>query len=470
MGEEGDDSSRVDSFRDGGHLPLVVAVVSLVTVVALETQSVSTILPRIKADLDGLSLYGWVFAGFSLAQIGGIVFAGVLADRRGLAAPVAIGLLFYVAGLAVGATAPSMVVLVAGRVLQGFGAGTVPAVCYVAIGRGLPESLRPKAFAYLSTAWILPSLVGPLGANYLAKAAGWRWVFGGLIPIAALVGGSAIGALGRLSVGSGSAVPDDSAVPSTVALLVGVAAVLVGFDTRPRVVGVAMVILGCVVTLAALRRRTPVGTLSFRRGLPSAIGLRGLLTCGFFGVDAFITLGLVEVRHTSTDFGALVVASSAFLWTAGSWTQARLTGRVRPRQFVRVGLGLVAIAGLLMTWIITSSAPVGLAVPVWLLAGFGIGVSYSPLSLVTLANAEEGREGFATSALQLTDVLGVSIGTGVVGMLIDVFSRDGSPTVSGIRWAFLGPIVVAGFGCALAGRLDVRRAAVPAATVRRPGH
>lgn len=444
------------SFRDGGYLRLVVAVVSLVTVVALETQSVSTILPRIEADLHDIGLYGWVFAGFSLAQIGGIVFAGVLADRRGLGLPVAIGLLLYMAGLLVGATAPSMIVLVAGRVLQGFGAGTVPAVCYVALGRGLPESLRPRAFALMSTAWILPSLVGPLGANYLAKAAGWRWVFGGLIPVAAIVGGSAIGALGRVAMGSGSAENDDSAVPSTVALLLGVAAILVGFDTRPRPFGISVVALGCAVTAVALRRRTPAGTLSMRRGLPSAIVLRGLLTCGFFGVDAFITLGLVEVRHTSTDFGALVVASSAFLWTAGSWTQARLNGRVRPRQFVQVGLGLVAVAGALMLWIITSTVPVWIAVPVWLLGGFGIGLSYAPLTLVTLSNAESGREGFATSALQLTDVLGVSIGTGVVGVLIALLSMDGDPTASGIRWAFLAPVAVATAGCALSGRLDVR--------------
>lgn len=109
-----------------------------------------------------------------------------------------------------------------------------------------------------------------------------------------------------------------------------------------------------------------------------------------------------------------------------------------------------------MLWIITSTVPVWIAVPVWLLGGFGIGLSYAPLTLVTLSNAESGREGFATSALQLTDVLGVSIGTGVVGVLIALLSMDGDPTASGIRWAFLAPVAVATAGCALSGRLDVR--------------
>src|SRR4029450_7819444 len=49
--------------------------------------------------------------------------------------------------------APSMPVLVLGRVLQGLGAGAIPAVAYVAIGRALPEHLRGRMFATLSAAW-----------------------------------------------------------------------------------------------------------------------------------------------------------------------------------------------------------------------------------------------------------------------------------------------------------------------------
>ena len=54
-----------------------------------------------------------------------------------------------------------MEVLVAARFLQGLGAGTVPPIAYVAIGRSLPERLRPQMFATLSTAWVLPGVLGP---------------------------------------------------------------------------------------------------------------------------------------------------------------------------------------------------------------------------------------------------------------------------------------------------------------------
>ena len=49
-----------------------------------------------------------------------------------------------------------MRILVLARFIQGLGAGAIPPIAYVAIGRSLPEALRPRMFATLSTAWVLP--------------------------------------------------------------------------------------------------------------------------------------------------------------------------------------------------------------------------------------------------------------------------------------------------------------------------
>ena len=54
-----------------------------------------------------------------------------------------------------------MPVLVAARFVQGLGGGTVPPIAYVAIGRSLPETLRARMFATMSTAWVLPGVIGP---------------------------------------------------------------------------------------------------------------------------------------------------------------------------------------------------------------------------------------------------------------------------------------------------------------------
>src|SRR6201992_754527 len=189
--ETGTASMRV-SADDGiwapARRPLTVGLVLAVTFVAFEALAVATILPLVGRHLGDLRLYGWVFSTFLLASLIGIVVAGTLADRVPLWRPMLAGLALFALGLAVGGTAPDMAVLVAGRAVQGLGPGVVPAVAYGAISRCYPEQSRPRMFAVLSTAWVVPGLIGPGIAALVAAAVGWRWVFLGLLPLVAAAG------------------------------------------------------------------------------------------------------------------------------------------------------------------------------------------------------------------------------------------------------------------------------------------
>src|ERR1022692_2237181 len=135
---------------------LTAGLVLTVTFVASEALAVVTVMPVVARDLGGFRLYGWVFSAFMLGSVVGIVAAGREADRRGPAVPFAAGLLLFGSGLAVAGLAPTMAMLVAGRALQGLGAGAVPAVAYASIGRSLAGPLRVRMMAVLSTAWVVP--------------------------------------------------------------------------------------------------------------------------------------------------------------------------------------------------------------------------------------------------------------------------------------------------------------------------
>ena len=174
---------------------LLAGVVCLVTVVAFEAMAISTVMPVVEDDLGDLWLYGWVFSAFYLGTLIGVVAGGHSADRTRPVLPMMFGIGLFLVGLFVGGFAPTMAVLVFGRLLQGVGAGVVSAVSYVCVGRGFPAVLHPAVFAVMSTAWVVPSLVSPLMASLIADQAGWRWVFLGLIPltlVVALVGGRAV--------------------------------------------------------------------------------------------------------------------------------------------------------------------------------------------------------------------------------------------------------------------------------------
>src|SRR3984885_14454626 len=175
--------------------PLTVGLVLAVTFVAFEALAVATILPVVGRELGDLRLYGWVFSAFLLASLIGIVLAGTLADRMSLGRPMLAGLALFALGLVIGGTAPDMLVLVAGRAVQGLGAGVVPAVAYVAISRCYAEESRQRMFAVLSTAWVVPGLAGPGIAALVAAAVGWRWVFLGLIPLVIAAGALGVRAL-----------------------------------------------------------------------------------------------------------------------------------------------------------------------------------------------------------------------------------------------------------------------------------
>src|SRR2546430_95815 len=156
---------------------LTTGLVLTITFVASEALAVVTVMPVVARDLGGLRLYGWVFSGFMLGSVVGIVAAGREADRRGPAVPFVAGVVLFGSGLAVAGLAPSMGVLVAGRVLQGLGAGAVPSVAYAVIGRSFPGPLQARMMAVLSTAWGVPGPAGPVLAARVAHVFRGAWVF-----------------------------------------------------------------------------------------------------------------------------------------------------------------------------------------------------------------------------------------------------------------------------------------------------
>jgi MFS family permease len=339
------------------------------------------------------------------------------------------GIVLFEAGLAVAGLAPSMAVLVAGRVLQGIGAGAVPAVAYASIGRSLAGPLRARMMAVLSTAWVAPGLAGPAIAAEVAHAFGWRWVFLGLLPVVAITGSVAVPALIRLGPpGSRGAV--EHRLTDGIAVAAGAAMILAGLTLAAGsaagvgsaagavAAGAGLLAAGAVIGLPALRRLVPAGTLTARRGLPATILSRGLLTFTFFGADAYVTLSITEIRHRSPVVAGITVTGATLTWTAGAWLQARLSERWEARRLVRIGLVIVlaGIAGMML--VLQPRVPVAAGLAAWTVAGLGMGLAYAPLSLLMLREAPPGREGWASASLNLTDVLGTAIGVGIGGAAV----------------------------------------------------
>ncbi|HVN51052.1 MAG TPA: MFS transporter [Acidimicrobiales bacterium] len=438
-----------------GRRLLTVGLIMLVTLVASEALAVATVMPQVERDLGDLGLYGWVFSAFFLGSLVGIVVSGRACDRMRPFVPFAVGLVLFVAGLLMAGSATSMPMLVAARLLQGLGAGALPAVAYVCIGRQYPPAARPRMFALLSTAWVVPSLIGPTAAAVVGSHFGWQWVFLGLVPVVVACGAVVLGSVARVP---GPDAPGAGGSNLRDALLVaaGAGVLLVGLDQHQVLLLVPLSLAGVAIGLPAFRRLTPPGTLTARRGLAAAIAVRGLLTFSFFQADAYVPLTLTTVRGAATLVGGAALTASSLLWTVGAWVQERRIGKDGPRPLVGGGLVFLALGiGLLMITL-ANGVPVWLGIVAWGVGGLGIGVAYSPLSVTALAEAEPGQEGSVTAALQLSEQLGVALGTGTGGVIIAAGHRAGWPPRPALVIVFAVALVVSLVGAALAHRLPSR--------------
>ncbi|PYQ20277.1 MAG: MFS transporter, partial [Acidobacteria bacterium] len=150
---------------------------------ALEGTVVSTAMPTIVGDLQGLSLYSWVFSVFLLTSTVTMPLYGRLADIYGRRRVLLLATsLFLIGGLAC-AFARSMPQLVAARGLQGLGAGGLLPVAIAVVADLYALRERARIQALFSAIWGTASLIGPLLGAFLTLSLGWRSIFLVIVPL-----------------------------------------------------------------------------------------------------------------------------------------------------------------------------------------------------------------------------------------------------------------------------------------------
>ncbi|HZE33613.1 MAG TPA: MFS transporter, partial [Actinoallomurus sp.] len=241
--EEASHTTRPPSLLAGPYRMPTVGIVSVVALLAFEAMAVGTAMPVAARDLNGLPLYAWAFSAVFIAGLVANVVSGGWADARGPARPLFTGLAVFVAGLLIAGTAPTMVWFVGGRAIQGFGSGLASVPLYVIVARVYPEEYRPKIFAAMAGAWVVPSLVGPSIGGLVAQHLGWRWVFLGIVPLVVPAASTLVPVLRGLR--TRGAMPRGRML-AAVALSAGAATLLWGLDHRSvvAVAGLAGLVYG----------------------------------------------------------------------------------------------------------------------------------------------------------------------------------------------------------------------------------
>lgn len=432
---------------------LSVGLVLSILLIAFESLAVSTVLPIIARDLDGLRLYGWAFSAFFMGYLLSTVALGSVADSRGASAPFTVALGLFAAGLLVAGLAPTMEVFIAGRALQGLGGGGMIAVAYVAINRALPDALRARMLALLSSAWVLPALIGPYLASRIADLTSWHVVFLGLLPLLLLAAPLVLPALRRVP--SANAPLDVRRVRFAGLAALGTTLALAALTQRAWLPLGLLVVAGVALAVPALRALFPPGQWRLAGPLEAGFATRFVLTFSFFGAEAFVPLGLTDLRDLTTTSAGLVLTASALTWSATSILHSRFDERTRGRfrsAVSRVGVSFVAASIALMALVIVApGVPLALAWVGWALGGLGMGLAFQSHTLVVMNSAPEGQEGQVSGTLQMADVLGGAIGAGLGGAFVAWLGVS-----SGVTLLFALALLIALFGQVTTVRLRAR--------------
>jgi MFS family permease len=400
-----------------------VGMFALIAFVAFEALAVTTIMPTVARELDGVSLYALAFAAPLASGVLGMVAAGMWSDRRGPSAPLQASMALFSIGLVVCGTAPSMEILVVGRILQGLGGGALTVGLYVLVGLVYPSALQPGVFASFAAAWVLPSLFGPSVAAWVAAAFGWRWVFLGTVALVVVAAVLIAPALRGTEQRRGrEPIPRSRLVWAAAGGTAVVALELLGSGGRTA----ALLAVGAlIVVILSLRRLLPVGTLVGRRGLPAVIGTRGLLSAGFFCAEAYIVFVLQERWGIGAGTAGLALSAVGVTWAAASQLQASLGTRVSHTSAMRWGsaLLLVGVAGIgLVVW--THAHP-ALAAAAYVVSGAGMGFGYPRTSVSMLDVSTDLDRGFNSSAISVADSLGAALALSIAGVVFEAADRAG---------------------------------------------
>ncbi|MFW5471950.1 MFS transporter [Knoellia sp. CPCC 206450] len=457
MSTRGLAETGVEQRRGGGlfgseFAALTFAIVALITVIAFESMAVSTAMPEVAVELDAVRSYGLAFSVMLTTQLLGIVLAGVWCDRSGALPSLLAGQLLFAVGCGLCGGATEFSVFLAGRAVAGLGAGLTFVAGFVVIGRAYPEALRPKVFSVLSAAWVLPSLVGPVLAGWVASTWSWRWVFWMVVAPVAV-------ALVVLVVRRGQIRAADAGVePSSrdhrahvraawLGLGIAVSAGAMQWGTHelelewsPRTIGGLLGLLGVVLCAPRL---LPAGTFTLRRGLPSVMLSRFFLPCAFFGTITYIPLMLTGERGLTLAQAGSLLAIGSIGWSLGSWVQGRDTFAGRRDRLVVLGGATLAVglAGVvLVTW--AGWWPWLLALPL-AVAGLGMGLGTASLSVLALSLTAPADHGSASSSLQLSDVLGSVIGIAATGAVFAALHTRAGEDVPAFVAMWCGTAVVA---------------------------
>ena len=398
---------------------LSIGMYSIIFLAAFEAMAVTTIMPLVASDLDGVEYFALAFAVPLAAGIIGMVLAGNWTDRSGPLPSLITSAVLFIVGLLIAGTASDMLVFIVGRFVHGISGAAVTVPLYVIVARIYPEELRARVFAGFAAAWVVPSIVGPALAGLVAEAVSWHWVFLGVIALIVPAAAMMLPPILRVR----DQVQGDRSVRWSVArvgwaVLTAASALALSLSKEFAEPWRWVVAITAIVLVAiAARPLMPVGTLRAARGMPATVLLRLIVAGAFFGSEIYLPYLLIDRYEFSPSLAGAVLTGAGVTWAAGSWLQGRLGNRLSNTQAVQIGAGLLAAMLIVVLLVSAFTLSPIIAFVAWTIAGGAMGLMYPRFSVAVLKLSPVSAQGFNSAALSIGESLGAATALAVTALV-----------------------------------------------------
>lgn len=447
-----------------GHLGATLMLGGGIALHAVEVYISITVMPSVVRDIGGLDLFAWTTTLFVAASLLGSVF--ITARPRGVSLRMAyvIGSIFFGAGSLAAAVAPSMILVVLGRAVQGFGAGLIVALGYAFVRHAYPERLWNRASTIYAAVWGAATFIGPSLGGLFAAGHWWRLAFAIPLPFTIIMAIAAPRLLPEA--------PDDRTritVPLPQIFSMVAAVVMLSLAGSSAVHEIRMAWLAAAVASAGLllvfeRRRSaklfPHGAtrLSTPLGLIYAFMLLVLLV---LSSDVYIPYFLQELHGVPPLFSGYLVGLVALGWTIGAFLTTHYTGnRAIASIIFGAALQLAGTAMLAVTMaradpqadlILLSVVSAGI-----FFMGAGVGLGWAHLVALVIRLSREDEKDRASAAITMMQSLGSGFGAALAGVIVNstgLLDPGGvAGNISAAFWLFLlfalpaAAALITGFG------------------------
>lgn len=410
---------------------LAMFALSLGFFLALMDQTmVAVALPDIQRSLDAnINQVMWVSSGYLLAVVIPLIFTGRLGDMFGQRLLYRCGLGVMAAGAIVSAIAPTIEVLIAGRVIQGFGSAIQMPQTMSVINRIFPRERRGRALGVWGIIGSVAALLGPIVGGFLTGTFGWHSVFWVTVPLAML----AI-ALATMWVPKMPSVNRRIDVPSVAMLLLGLGSIVVAIQQAPaskwawwNFVLLGLGVIGVVAFVRLQASAEQRGTdalvpLELFADRNYSIGTFSIVSMGFMAVALALPINLwvQDVQGLDARQAGLLMAPMAATSVISSPIAGILVDKLHPRRLSQFGFITLIIGITTMWWIMSSGMnPWWLCAPAVVL-GFGQSFVWGTNSATAMRDVDGELMGVASGVYNTSRQVGSVVGVALVSAAIQL--------------------------------------------------